>query len=212
MARITELTQFVGDIYIPLAVGQISSTPNLATPNNEAVLTAKIDEVEKLILLNALGLSNYNELQTALSDLDNADQKWKDLVNGVEYDGKLWEGLKHSKSLLVYAIYYEFLCDNNRGRFTVNGIAKAKDENKEFVNPNFKLVDAYRKFIEKYQKGYCFEPRISYIDGVRFTDYSVNTEDVIVSLFQFLEDKKDDYSFDKSKFKTYQNINTFDLQ
>lgn len=208
---ISKTTSFINDLFIPLAKATISGTVNTESPNNNVALQSMIDVVEKDILVNALGLTLYNELQTALLDLPNADQKWKDLVNGVEYDGKIWEGLDNPKSLLLYAVYYFFLSDNSAGFYTAVGISKPNSENSQLVTPAYKLATAWQTFLLKYQKGLKLCPDITYKNGVEFVDWFGNDNDVNQSLYQYLTDKAIDFGWDASKFRVYENVNTFGI-
>lgn len=202
-------TYFVNDLFIPQAVAK----PALGTsPNNVAEVNDCINTVEREVLLNALGLTLYNELQDALPIVTLSDQKWKDLVNGVEYDGKVWDGLANSKSLLAYAVYFNFL-DDNSSYWTTTGVVKAESENASNVTPFYKISKAYQTFIRKYQSGFCIEPYRALIDGWLYTDYYAEHKDVNVSLFEFLRDKASIYNWSEEKFKHYNptSKNTFGL-
>lgn len=203
MPNIINTTFFTGDLFIPLAANNITTVPTMQTPNNNTVLADLITEYEKLLLVNALGLTAYNELQTALADLPSADQKWKDLVNGVEYDGKIWEGLNNAKSVIAYYVYCQYV-EKNPDFLTAMGTAKPNSENAILVNPTQRLVNFWEVFLNKYQMNCNMR------DGV-FTWFYIHDNNVNVSLFQFLNDKKEDYSFDASKFKFYNPKNSFGL-
>jgi len=209
--NIIDNTYFKNDLYIPLGVDTISGTVNTNSPNNKTALEDCITEVEKSILLNALGLTAYNELQTALADLPSADQKWKDLVNGVEYDGKVWIGLNNPKSLITYAVYYFFLTRISQGFYTAVGVSKPSSENATLVTPAYKLAASWQAFLKKYQSGYLKEPFFSNVNGVDFIDWFGCSEEIEVSLYRFLSDKKEDYTFDASKFSVYESINSFGI-
>ena len=68
-----------GDLYIPnntdINVGEVGLT-------NQTNLDFYIVEYERKLLINALGIVLYTELQAALQNLNQADQKWIDLVEG----------------------------------------------------------------------------------------------------------------------------------
>jgi hypothetical protein len=205
---IIDNTYFINDLAIPNAIASPTIGDN--TPDNIDYIDDCIEYVEKNLLINALGLTIYNELQTALADLPSADQKWKDLVNGLEYDGKIWEGLRSPKSLLCYAVYYTFL-DWNTTFWTTVGVQRPQAENSTTITPEFKLATAFQTFSGKYQGGYCFEPYRAYIDGVKFTDYLGSHDEVIISLFQYLKDKKADFTWEERYFKGYRQKNSFGL-
>lgn len=208
MPNVIDNTYFKYDLAIPQAIGQPSIISD--TPNNVDAVTDCITEVEKSLLRNALGLLIYNQLQNALGNLEAADQKWKDLVNGVEYNGKSWEGLKSPKSLIAYYVYYTFL-DENSTFWTTLGIEKPAAENSKNAVPDFKLATAYQKFLKKYQAEACDEPYRSFYGGVLLTDWYGNNDNVEVSLFHFLRDNKAAYGWETENFKFYPQLNSFGI-
>lgn len=201
-------TYFKYDLAIPNAIAQPSVISN--TPDGVADLTDCITHIEELVLINALGLTLYNELQTALADLPNADQKWRGLVNGKEYDNKKWIGLKDPKSLLCYAVYHAYL-DYNSTFWTTLGIEKPKAENSQNVIPDFKLAASWQTFIRKYQGGACINPLRISTASFTYTDYYGSEDDVIVSLYQYLRDNKDVYGWSSELFSFYKQKNSFGL-
>jgi len=207
MPQIVTNTYFVNDLHIPHAdntqsIG-VESTP--ITQLNDCCAV-----VERDLLLNALGLTLYNELQTALVDIANADQKWKDLVNGVEYDGKIWEGLSNPKTFITYAVYYKFL-NMESDYWTTFGTVKAEAANAINVTPFYKLTSAWNKFMQKYQSGSC--PFPEYYSGLNweFIDWYGRHDAVNVSLYEYLRDKADLYNWLPEYFKYYQSVNTFGI-
>lgn len=212
MPNITQIEVFnqPTELYIPLSVAQPTTVTTVASPNSQSTLEDMITLVEKDILVNALGLTIYNELQTALNDLLAADQKWRDLVEGVEYDGKIWEGLNTNYSLLAFAIYYMFVNQNTQF-LTAVGVGQPNAQNSTIVTPFYKLTNAWNKFTSKYQDGATESPNITYSGGVYFEDWFSQSESVYVSLYRFLVDKKDDYGWDLSNFTYYDKINSFGL-
>ena len=208
--NITQPSFYVNDLEIPQAISQPSIGSN--TPTASDKLKDCITYVERSVLLNALGLANYNLLQTALADLPASAQKWKDLVDGKEYDGKKWIGLKDPKSLLCYAVYYHFL-DENSAFWSTMGIIKPESENSNNVTPAFKLATAYQKFIRKYQGGCVIEPERYEGIGFEYADYYGSSEEVEVSLYQYLRDQGDDFDFKVNpKFRVYSStLNSFGL-
>lgn len=212
MPNITQIEVFnnANELVIPLASNQPTTVSSVATPNNKSALENLIVEVEQDILINALGLTIYNELQTALNDLLNADIKWRNLVNGVEYDGKKWEGLSSDYSLLAFAIYYLFL-NGNTQFYTALGVAQPNAENSTMVSPTYKLTTAWNKFISKYQGGSTEYPTISYTNGIQFTDWKGHSNKVFVSLYEYLVDKKEDFGWEFDNFTYYDTKNTFGI-
>lgn len=209
MPNIITLSYFKNNLFIPLAEEQPSIPSSQSAPNNVDALQTLIDSLEKYILINALGVSVYNQLQIELADLENADQKWKDLVNGCDYDGKIWIGLKEDNSLLANAIFSEFLQSQSDGFFTSLGVAKPNPTESGFVTPKTKIVSTYNEFLNKYQSDYKCIPDVYQTSYGMFVDYFGNSEDIYVSLYKFLKDKEADYGVDMTKFKIYKPINTF---
>lgn len=204
MPNIIDTTYFVNDLFIPNAKEVAGGA------NNNAYVLECITRVEKSLLRNALGLSIYNELQAALPVVEGSEDKWKWLVNGREYDGKVWEGLSDQKSLIAYLVYAVFL-DENSHFWTTTGTVKPAPENSENVTPAFKYATSWLRFTEKYQKGCLTEPYVINGYGYEYRDYYGNNEDVEVSLYQYLRDNKELYGWDESNFKVYAEKNTFGL-
>jgi len=196
-------------LYIPLSVVNPTTINSQATPNNSTALDALCVKIEKKILLNALGLTLYKELQTALLNLTTADQKWQDLVNGVDYGEKQWIGLKHNYSLIAWSIYENYLTENNEYLSAI-GTIKVDAENAKNVIPNYKIANANQSFIEQYQGDACINGTYYIKDGVSFIDYLGN-EETEVSLFRYLTDKKTDFNWDANYFRIYETKNSFDL-
>lgn len=208
MPQIVTNTYFINDLMIPQAQDTPSIGDGLPTAIDE--LNDACVVIEKDLLLNAFGLDIYNDIQTALADIDNADQKWKDLINGVEYDGKIWDGLKNPKTFIAYAVYYKYL-NMESDYWTTFGTVKAESVNAINTTPFYKLTSAWNKFLEKYQKGNMICP--DYYSGIgwQFTDYYGNHTDVNVSLYQYMRDKSEDYGWSADLFKVYESVNTFGI-
>ncbi len=205
MANIIDFSYFINDIYVPMV--SVPSVQSQSVPTVKNCLIDKINVIEKSILLNALGLDLYTEVQLNLSDLPNAPQKIKDLVNGVTYDGKIWEGLKNPKSLIAYAVYYYFLDDVEKGIFAPHGIYKLADSEKEKFSPMYKMAYSWNVFLNKYQSG-CYKIGHSTIDETEYIDFIDSQESIERSLYQFLFDKKTVYDFDETKFRRYNEKQT----
>jgi hypothetical protein len=198
------------ELNIPLGVGLAVANPSLATPNSASALTALCVKVEKSILLNALGLATYNTLQLALADINNPlYASYKKLVEGDEYDGKVWNGLDYEYSLIAYRIFEQYITETNE-HLTGVGNTQGKPEKATLVSPKYKIANANQQFIDIYQGGYLDYP-IVYNNG-EFIDWFGNQEAVEVSLYQYLLDKKADFEdFDIEKFKTYETKNSFGI-
>ncbi len=209
MPNIINKRYFKHDLFIPNAVEQPAIGDN--TPNKVADINDAITVIERDVLLNALGLTIYNELQAELPITENSPQKWIDLVNGVEYNGKVWEGLSAPKSLIAYAIYYQYLSDNSDFWSTL-GVTKPDSANSTNVNPSYKISVAYQNYVKKYQSGYLYKPFKGFVNGVYYEDYYGKHEEVNVSLYQYLKDNADLYGWGTKFFKPDNNqVNSLGL-
>lgn len=208
MPKIVTNEYFINDLFIPS--GQAVPSIGDGAPSDIDELNDCCVVVEKRLLQNALGLTIYNELQVALVDIANADQKWKDLVNGIEYDGRVWEGLKAPKTFIAYAVYYYFL-NSNSEYYATFGVVKPEAANSVNVTPAYKLTSAWNTFLQKYQRGNCTIPRYYSGVGWELVDWYGNHDGINVSLFEFLRDKASDYGWAPEYFKYYESVNTFGI-
>jgi basic membrane lipoprotein Med (substrate-binding protein (PBP1-ABC) superfamily) len=172
-------------------------------------LTQHITIVEKSILLNAFGVAMYNELQLALADLNNPlYASYKKLVEGETYNDKVWVGLNNDYSLIAYRIFEEYMTETGVA-LVQNGNVQLNPEKAQLVSPAYKIANANQKFINQYQGGYLIQPRIyeNFIDW-----FGVDSDNLNISLYQYLIDKKADFPLWKMEnFKVYETKNTFGL-
>lgn len=186
-------------IHIPLSVADPSSTPN--NGNELDYLCAKL---EREILLNSLGLSLYNEIK-AITDINSADEKFKKLIQGDEYDGKIWLGLDHDDSLIANYIYQEFVTQTDI-RLSATGAKKVNPENATTQTPKYLIAGAHQNFIKQYQGEFLQEPII--VDN--FVDWYCNNAEK--SLYGYLMDKQADFTNWKPEyFKVYETKNSFGI-
>ena len=195
-------------LYIPLASEAPLPSAVTSTPNDGTYIDALCIEIEKTILVNALGLTTYNELQLALADIDNPlNASYKKLVNGDEYDGKIWVGLKYDLSLIANAVWIEYVMQKNTNLSAV-GNSQVNVEKGTLVTPMYKIANASASFIKQYQGEYLNEP---FVNGI-FVDWQGCNDSVDVSLYRYLVDKKTDFpNVDLNKFKFYEQINSFGI-
>ena len=195
-------------LYIPLASEAPLPSAVTSTPNDGTYIDALCIEIEKTILANALGLTTYNELQLALADIDNPlNASYKKLVNGDEYDGKIWFGLKYDLSLIANAVWIEYVMQKNTNLSAV-GNSQVNLEKGTLVTPMYKIANASASFIKQYQGEYLNEPIII----GNFIDWQGCDDSVEVSLYRYLSDKKADFpNVDLNKFKFYEQINSFGI-
>lgn len=180
------------ELYIPLSVGDPVSNSSEASTDNQGYLTNLIGVVEKNILLNALGLATYNTLQLAISDdfVNPIYASYEKLVKGDEYDGKIWVGLEYDYSLIAYKVFEEFTTQT-ASRLSAIGATTVNPQGAQLVSPKYIIANANAKFIKQYQDGYLNEPIIS-DDGI-FIDWFGTQDDLNVSMYRYLVDKKADF-------------------
>ena len=195
-------------LYIPLASEAPLPSAVTSTPNDGTYIDALCIEIEKTILVNALGLTTYNELQLALADIDNPlNASYKKLVNGDEYDGKIWVGLKYDLSLIANAVWIEYVSQKNTNLSAV-GNSQVNLEKGTLVTPMYKIANASASFIKQYQGEYLNEPIVI----GNFIDWQGCNDSVEVSLYRYLSDKKTDFpNVDLNKFKFYEQLNSFGI-
>jgi len=213
MPNIIDLSYFqqANALNIPLSVQMIVANPTLETPNSATALTELITKVEKSLLLNALGLTTYNELQLAIEDsfTNPLYAKYQKLVEGEEYDGKIWQGLNYEYSLIACKIQQEFLFNTNQ-QLTGIGNVEVKPQGANLVTPAYKIANANANFIQQYQGGYMKYP-IIYNNG-EFIDWFGCNDEIEVSLYRYLTDKKADFTdVNLENFKVYETYNSFGI-
>lgn len=195
-------------LYIPLASEAPLPSAVTSTPNDGTYIDALCIEIEKTILVNALGLTTYKELQLALADIDNPlNASYKKLVNGDEYDGKIWVGLKYDLSLIANAVWLEYVMQKNTNLSAV-GNSQVNLEKGTLVTLMYKIANASASFIKQYQGNILDEPIVI----GNFIDWQGCDDSVEVSLYRYLCDKKTDFpNIDLNKFKFYEQINSFGI-
>lgn len=195
-------------LYIPLASEAPLPSAVTSTPNDGTYIDALCIEIEKTILVNALGLTTYNELQLALADIDNPlNAFYKKLVEGDEYDGKIWVGLKYDLSLIANAVWIEYVMQKNTNLSAV-GNSQVNLEKGTLVTPMYKIANASASFIKQYQGQILDEPIVI----GNFIDWQGCLDGVEVSLYRYLSDKKTDFpNVDLNKFKFYEQLNSFGI-
>ena len=196
-------------LYIPLASEAPLPSAVTSTPNDGTYIDALCIEIEKTILVNALGLTTYNELQLAIADefTNPLYASYDKLVNGDEYDGKIWVGLKYDLSLIANAVWIEYVMQKNTNLSAV-GNSQVNLEKGTLVTPMYKIANASASFIKQYQGEYLDDPIVI----GNFIDWQGCDDSVEVSLYRYLSDKKTDFpNVDLNKFKFYEQINSFGI-
>lgn len=165
---------FIQDVYIP-NLNEIDS-------DNLLELNQRIDMDVHKLLRKILGVDLFTQLNSFISNgvlLDNAPQKWKDLVYGVSYDSKNWGGLirangNYRESILAKYVYHNFLNENVL-QHTGVGLKLVSAQNAKDINPTQEIVKAWNNFLLDYSGS-----------NICHNNYEV-------SLLGFLKDKEIDY-------------------
>lgn len=193
------------NLYIPLAVSDPSSSPT-----NGGELDNLCIRLEREILLNALGLDLYNLVKNLTHDSINAggNLRFKKLIEGEEYDGKVWVGLSDENSLIANYIFQEFVT-RTQIRLSATGPTRVNAENAVNETPAYLIGQAYEVFLNQYQKRYCY----AYNGLIQDSWYSSSTRvEVEQSLFSYLTDKAEDFpEWSSEKFKFYEMKNYWGL-
>jgi hypothetical protein len=217
-----------GNLFIPN--NKDVNTSPVGSPTNESDLDFFVVEYERQFLLNALGITLYEELQVALLKLPfsedtnppsllTASQKWVDLVNGITYTNpqgvkKRWDGLKgfNKQSVIAFFIYMEYLRNYNE-RFTTVGVVRSDAQNATNYDATPKYIKAYQTFLEQYQSDVTTNPvaMVNEFSSVGLDWFG--SEKANVSLLQFLTDSNDldATAFPDFEFKLYREQNSFGI-
>ena len=193
MPTIVNSSDFKDELFIPNA----SIVPDIQTggPSNQDKLSMFIEKYERLLLVNALGIEQYDLLMTNSGQLTG---KWRDLIDGKTYDGKRYDGIKN---IIVYYVYVNFL-KYEEVQFNTTGLERSNAANSTSVQPVYRKVDMWNMFVEMYQLYQC-----GCLTSFIFWDFFYGEyKTSFVSLYQFLKDNPEDYSADYFKFYRVQNI------
>lgn len=193
-------------LFIPLSVADPSGSP---TPDNATEIDNLCIQIERDILLNALGLTLYNELyaldETTI-DLP-ANLRWKKLVEGEEYDEKVWNGLKYDYSLIAYRVFEQFNIETTI-RLSATGAKQVQGENAMQKTPKYLISTANQRFIKQYQGDYLHSPIVT----GNFIDWFGCGDEIEKSLYSYLIDKKADFpEWKQENFRVYETQNSFGL-
>lgn len=204
MPAIIDYTYFQNEpLFIPNTVPVPDIQDGTVTATEQ--LDSFIDAYEKLLLVNALGIVQYNELKLNQDELSG---KWHDLIEGKEYGDKVWTGLKPIIASFVFCKYAE----NDKSYYTGVGMERSDSKNSISVNPTEKITEIWNSFIEMYGGSfescgnYWYFPYL-YFSGWNFNrwNYDNYAKNSFVSLRQFLKDFPEDYSSEFFKDYFYKN-------
>ena len=163
---IIDNTYFIGEIYEPHAKPSVTDGITGVDTN----MLEFISEYAEDCLVKSLG---YDLAALLIAELDpiqsnglkvTADVKWDDLVNGDIYpdpatgDNVEWKGIRYknistgayNRSFLANYVYfffeqYDFITKSNTGNVLI------ESENSSRLDPNIKVVKAWRKFVDVVQ-------------------------------------------------------------
>lgn len=180
---------------------------------NKPKLDNFIDKYERELLMDALGVTLYDELVVILkaNTLEDAGKEhWKILVDGGNYDVDdktvRFDGLRgfNKQSLVASYVFCRYL-RNNDVTYTTVGTVRDTAKNATSVTATPKYVNVWNGFIKKYQGSHdgmlADTPRIirnpAGLVGLSF----FNSEGVQRSLYQYLFDINDS---DNTKFTDFE--------
>jgi len=204
------------NVFIPNAVAQPSIGSNTPTSINQ--LQAEIDEREDELLLSFLGQAQkaelYDQFESNGDWKPTALQKWKDLVDGVDFNDKHWNGLRYTIgtkkiSLIAYYVYFYYLKEDF-STYSTTGIQVAQAENAISQLPNEKQVSAWNRFVNIYNGGNIQTKNYAFSRNWNGTMLRWNNgERNEVSLYDFMSAKSDVYNL--SFFNHHNVINSMNL-
>lgn len=204
-------------VFIPNAVKQPSIGGN--TPDAVSQLTEEINEKEAKLLIMALGYEQYLELSEQFETngewKSDALDKWKELVDGVTYGEKRWNGLRYTLgtkkiSLIAYYVFFYYLGEDFTS-YTTTGVQSPDAENSTKQTPNHKQAGAWNTFVKMYNGSKLCSTQPSYFSnwnghGIQWRG---NTDANEVDLYEFLSNNSETY--DTSFFQRQNVINAMNL-
>ena len=192
-------TYLTREMYTPNTGGGV----DISSASNK--VAEYIDKYARLLLQNALGNVLFAQLDGQILEgnlKSDADQKWKNLVNGVTYnyfgESYTYKGLltiegAFKDSVLAYYVYYHYLVDNLTQKTSI-GETISSSINSTRANSSPKARRVWNKYVELYQGGKSrVQGTLTFKKGIPFYDYFTDNNGY-VSLIQFLEHNDTDYS------------------
>jgi len=187
-------------------------------PNSGYKLEDLIDYIERLFIIDLLGVKEAELLKTAINDLANADQKYKDLIEGVDYTIEgvdyRFDGLRgnNKDSLIAYYIFCKYM-ELDESTYSTTGVKVSSVNNATAFSPSRKYLDCWYKFLRMYQNETSSDSvnviyRGAQVIGLDYYNYK-KREGGLVSLETYLNDHKED--FPKFYIKRYETKNSLGL-
>ena len=193
--------------------GLYDGNNGIETKLNDYISIYVIDFLQKL-----LGV-DFEELKANIVSgvlEPTAPQRWLDLINGKTYtkDGKtyVWKGLLYQNgsvklSILANVVYCSLMHDLATG----NGQISVDVKSSRMLVPRKNYIEVWNEIANQFNQSVDLQPKISFINGVRFTDYYGGLSDNgYRTLTDFLIDFEDDYP-NVNICLGYEIINSFDL-
>ena len=193
--------------------GLYDGSNGIETKLNDYISIYVIDFLQKLLGVDFEEL-NTNIVSGVLEP--TAPQRWLDLINGKTYtkDGKdyVWKGLLYQNgsvklSILANVVYCSLMHDLATG----NGQISVDVKSSRMLVPRKNYIEVWNEIANQFNQSVDLQPKISFINGVRFTDYYGGLSDNgYRTLSDFLIDFEEDYQ-NVNLCLGYEIINSFDL-
>ncbi len=202
---ITDLTYYKAEILTPHAQESVSDTAT----GVRVGINQFISQYEREALIKTLGYTLYTEFAAqfdVVAETDvwtikgAADQKWKDLLNGknyeinsvtVNYRGMVftepYSGTDLNRSFIAYYIYYHYLNDNVED-FRGTGITELQAKNATRISPIPKSIRSWRRFYELVVGQFNQPALLQNRSGMIGLDW-FGFNDTERSLYQFIDDQ-----------------------
>ena len=193
--------------------GLYDGSNGIETKLNDYISIYVIDFLQKLLGVDFEEL-NTNIVSGVLEP--TAPQRWLDLINGKTYtkDGKdyVWKGLLYQNgsvklSILANVVYCSLMHDLATG----NGQISVDVKSSRMLVPRKNYIEVWNEIANQFNQSVDLQPKISFINGVRFTDYYGGLSDNgYRTLSDFLIDFEENYP-NVNLCLGYEIINSFDL-
>lgn len=193
--------------------GLYDGNNGLETKLDDYISIYVIDFLQKLLGVDFEEI-NTNIVSGVLEP--TAPQRWLDLVNGKTYtkDGKdyIWKGLLYQNgsvklSILANVVYCNLIHDLVTG----NGQISVDVKSSRMLLPRKNYIEVWNEIANQFNQSVDLQPKISFINGVKFTDYYGGLSDNgYRTLSDFLIDFEEDYQ-NVNLCLGYEIINSFDL-
>jgi len=198
---ITDSTYYEkGKKFIPNNNNQ--NTEIAGVPSAVSELDYFISKYEREFTIGFLNITLYNELESALLDLPNADIKWQNLVEGNEYvkDSVTYrfDGLRGfmQDSMVAFYVFCKYM-ENDESYYSTTGTIKSDASGANTFSPTTKYLDAWYIFLEKYQNEVGVNEHRYFTDcygnvvGIDY--YNQQTKNVLVTLETYMKDHETDF-------------------